>query len=230
MNEKIILEGIKNIVFDLGGVILNIDYNKPAEAFKELGVNDFSTLYSKAAQNDVFNKLETGKISQQAFFDEIRNITNLDLSNEKIEHAWNTIILDFPVERIKLLGSLKNNYRTFLLSNTNIIHYHYYNDLFNKQYGYNKLGDIFEKAYYSHEVGLRKPGKEIYEYVLEDSKLNPKETLFLDDSVPNIESAGELGIKTFLITEEETITKVLNEFGFIERVFKNFGDDILGFV
>lgn len=230
MNEKIILEQVKNIVFDLGGVILNIDYNKPAKAFKELGVNDFSNLYSKAAQDNIFNKLETGMITQQVFFDEIRNITNLVLSNEKIEHAWNTIILDFPVERIKLLESLKNNYRTFLLSNTNIIHYHYYNDLFNKQYGYNKLDDIFEKAYYSHEVGLRKPGKEIYEYVLEDSKLNPKETLFFDDSVPNIESAGELGIKTFLITEEETITKVLNEFGFIDRVFKNFGDDILGFV
>ena len=211
MKEKKILDGIKNIVFDLGGVILNIDYNKPAEAFKELGVNDFSKLYSKAAQDDLFNKLETGKIPQQSFFDEIRNITKLELSNEKIEHAWNTIILDFPAERIKLLEILKNNYRTFLLSNTNIIHYHYYNDIFSRQYYYQNLGDIFKQAYYSHEIGLRKPGKDIYEYVLKNSQLIPQETLFLDDSVPNIESAGELGIKTFLITEEEPITKVLNE-------------------
>jgi glucose-1-phosphatase len=185
---------IKNIIFDYGGVILNIDYQLTVDAFKETGLENFNELYSKASQNRIFDKLETGKISPAAFRQEIREISGLQLSDEQIDYAWNKIILDMPRHRIDFLLKLKNNYRIFLLSNTNKIHYDLYlKDL--QAMGFAGFNDIFEKAYFSHEIGLRKPGSEVYRYVMNDKGLLPQSTLFIDDSKQNIKTAEELGIQ-----------------------------------
>ena len=120
------VEKIKNIIFDLGGVILNIDYQLTVTAFKEIGFDGFENAYSQAAQHQLFDKLETGIISPQEFRDGIRKVAQKDLSDAEIDYAWNKIILDLPAARIALLNQLKTRYRCFLLSNTNKIHYDVY--------------------------------------------------------------------------------------------------------
>ncbi|MCX6232991.1 MAG: HAD family phosphatase [Bacteroidetes bacterium] len=185
---------IKNIIFDYGGVILNIDYQLTVDAFMECGLDNFNELYSKASQNHLFDKLETGKISPASFRQGIRDISGLTISDEQIDYAWNKIILDMPRHRIDFLLKLKKKYRIFLLSNTNKIHYDFYLKQL-QDMGFSGFDAIFEKAWFSHEIGLRKPDPAVYSYVLEEKLLLPKSTLFIDDSLQNISIANEMGIQ-----------------------------------
>ena len=137
---------IKNIIFDFGGVILNIDYQASINAFKELGIKNFEILFSQASQFNIFDKLETGKLNPHDFRDEIRNISGLKLTDEAIDKAWNKMLLDIPIERIELLIKLKSKYNIYLLSNTNAIHYDIYNNEIYKA-GYKSFDDIFNKAF-----------------------------------------------------------------------------------
>ncbi len=195
---------IKNIIFDFGGVILNIDYQLTINAFKKLGVENFAELYSQASQTNIFDLLETGKISPQEFRDGLRKLIGINLSDATIDAAWNEILLDIPIARIELLVKLKSEYNIYLLSNTNAIHYDVYINEIIKA-GYSSFDDIFHKAYFSHNVGMRKPHKDIYEYILKEENLVPEETLFIDDSIQNLKPAEELGIQTYLMKMDEEI-------------------------
>ena len=197
---------IKNIIFDLGNVILNIDINKSEIEFKKHGLENFDQLYSLVSQTKIFDYLETGKISPQEFYSQLRQISNTDLDDKIIETCWNALILDFPPKRIELLLSLKNKYRIFLLSNTNAIHYEYYNANFIKEFGFTSFDEIFERAYYSHTIGFRKPDLQAFEFVLNDSKLKASETLFIDDNKENIEAAKQLGINTIWLPDNNLET------------------------
>ncbi len=200
----------KNIIFDFGGVILNIDYQLTIDAFKEIGMNNFDTAYSQASQIHLFDNLEKGLISPEQFRDGIRLASGLDLSDEKIDYAWNKIILDLPKQRIDLILKIRNNYNCFLLSNTNTIHY----DLYIKQlqnFGINSFDDVFLKAYFSFEMGMRKPDAEIFEFVLKQESLNAEETLFIDDSIQHIEAAQKLGINSYHLKNKVDITLLFDE-------------------
>ena len=190
------MDKIKNIIFDLGGVILNIDYQLTANAFKNLGISDYDKLYTQFQQIDVFDKLETGKISPKEFYKQIRELSGINISDKEIEDAWNAMLLDFPVERLEFLSSIKNKYRLFLCSNTNEIHLKFYNKVLQDTFGISSLGDIMEKEYYSHIVEIRKPDKEIFELIIDENKLTPAETLFIDDSPQHIEGAKLTGLQT----------------------------------
>lgn len=193
------MKKIKNIVFDLGNVILDIDTDLSKLAFTKYGLTDFDKLYTLAAQSEIFDRLEVGSISPSEFYNEFRQLTGTDLSNEIIEECWNALIIDYTQERIDLLIKLEKDYRIFILSNTNIIHYHSYTKLLSEKYNIKGLESIVEKAYFSHEVGLKKPDASIYEFVLKDSKLEAEETLFIDDNSFNIDAAKSLGIETVLL-------------------------------
>lgn len=189
------MNNIKNIIFDFGGVILNIDFSKTIDAFINLGIDRFSESFSGFAQSQVFNDLETGKSSPEAFYEGLRKELGVTLTNQQIADAWNALLLDLPPHRIDILKSLKGNYRLFLLSNTNQIHFESYNNRFVKDYGHN-FADLFEHAYWSFNVKQRKPDAAIFEHVLTNSQLVASETLFIDDSFQHIEGARKLGIKT----------------------------------
>jgi putative hydrolase of the HAD superfamily len=206
-------ESIKNIIFDLGNVIINIDPELSVQAMSELGFNDFEKSYSLLNQSNLFDLLEKGKISAEGFCAEINSELKEKVSSDKINKAWGAMLLDFPVKRIKLLQILAKKYRLFLLSNTNIIHFHQYNNDLINQFGFG-LNSLFEKAYYSFEMGLRKPDPEIFEQVLEESNLNPFETVFIDDLDKNIDVAGRMGINTIWIdiAKGDDITEKLNNF------------------
>ena len=185
---------IRNIIFDLGGVLLNIDYQASIKAFKDLGVKDFDALFSQATQHHLFDRLDTGQISAEEFRDELRELGGLSLSDAQIDHAWNAMLGDFPASRIDLLQGLSAIYRLFLLSNTNSIHYPAYIERLRKDHGIDSLDHLFENAYLSHEIGLRKPDTAAFQLIINENQLDPAATFFIDDSAQHVEGAIKAGL------------------------------------
>ena len=186
---------IKAIIFDLGGVLLDIDYDKATKAFKDLGVENFDQMYSQADANQLFQKLETGKISQEEFCEAIMEYVPGVSCEDDIIDAWNAMLLHFRKESIEEVKRLRKKYKIFLLSNTNIIHLQSFNKTYQETIGGDFIS-LFDKVYFSHEIGLRKPDLEPYEVVLKENNLQPAETLFIDDSIQNVEAARKAGLKT----------------------------------
>lgn len=201
------MQNIKNVIFDLGGVILNIDFAKTNEAFHNLGLKDFSQHISQHHISDLFLKYETGQIDDLEFVDSVALLSDAAMPKDKIVDAWNALLLDFPKERIELLKRIKGEFRTFLLSNTNSLHLQEYNKRLKNEQGV-YIEDLFEKAYYSHVVKLRKPGAEIFNLVLEENNLDPAETLFIDDTYSNFAEAEKLGIQIFHLKAGTSITEM----------------------
>ncbi len=199
--------GICNIIFDLGGVLLNLDYSATERAFEALGIPDFRQRFSQLRQDHFFDEWETGKLSTEAFIDGLRGAGGKHLGTEQIIDAWNAMLLDFPLRRLQILQQLRLRYELFLLSNTNEIHEEAFNKRLQEVCGWNSLGHFFEKIYFSHRVGLRKPGKEIFERILSDNGLKAAETLFIDDSPQHIETAKSLGFQTIFLEKGMTIEK-----------------------
>jgi len=199
------MQQIKNIIFDLGGIFLNIDFKKTEVAFTKLGVTDFSQYITQHTITDTFELLETGKISPEEFYDRFRKDTGVVISNVQIEDAWNALLLDFPIERLNWLERIRSKYNIFLFSNTNKIHYDAFTDMFRHQTGKEDFNGYFIKAYYSHELKLRKPYPQSYQYILKEQKLKAGETLFIDDTIKNIEGAKEAGLQTIHLQHPKTV-------------------------
>jgi len=201
----IFMKEIKNIIFDLGGVLLDIDYYKTSNAFKVLGVHQFDELYSQATANHLFEALETGEISEEDFYQSIQGYCSPHTTMPQMQGAWNAILLDFRKESLNVLERLKEKYNLFLLSNTNSIHLAAFNQILLKQTGKTSLDEYFTKSYYSHVIRMRKPYPATYQWVLKDGNMIAAETLFIDDSVINIKGADEVGIRTHLLLPTERI-------------------------
>ncbi|MDP4188998.1 MAG: HAD family phosphatase [Bacteroidota bacterium] len=204
------LDNIKNIIFDLGGVVINLNVNLTTQAFVNFGFTDFNNMYTQLQQTELFNKLDKGLISPETFRNELRRYFSVNLSDEQIDQAWNAMLLDFPQENRKLIQQLSKQYRTFLLSNTNQIHLDYYFRFLKQQYGMDHFEGLFEKTYYSNEVGMRKPDQKIFEFVLNDSKLKASETLFIDDNLSNVEGAKKAGIQAYHLQKGENIQNIFS--------------------
>ena len=204
------MNGINNVIFDLGGVLLDIDYQRSIDAFKKMGIVNFEDMFSQFKADELFEKLETGSITETDFHSAIKNRTTAIVSDNEIDAAWNALILQFRTESLAYLESLSAYYKLYLLSNTNIIHLQYFKQLFTEQTGKPMLDAYFTKAWYSNEIGLRKPGAEIFEFVLQDENLKTEETLFIDDTWINIETAQKMGFKThhLLPTEKIELIKI----------------------
>jgi glucose-1-phosphatase len=201
----LIMADIKNIVFDLGGVLLNIDTTKTDAAFEKLGLKDFKNNYSMHKADKLFDNLETGHVDDTAFYDGIRGINNNKLTDDEIKNAWNALLLDFRNESLQWIENNRGHFNFYLLSNTNSIHHTSFHKTFTEQTGKNNFDDYFTKAFYSFAVGLRKPEKEIYQHLLSDTGITAGETLFIDDLLKNIEAAAALGINTHHLLPHERI-------------------------
>ncbi len=199
------MKNIRHIILDFGGVILNLDYNRTEQAFEALGIRDFADRYSQLKQNEVFDKLETGRISKEEFVHHLKELVGNNVSDQQVIDAWNAMLLDLPLRRLQILQQLQLHYDTFLLSNTNEIHEEAFNKTLKSLTGFDSMGIFFDKVYYSHRVGLRKPDPEIFNLILEQNGLDPEKTLFVDDSPQHIESAGKLGIQTIFLEPGMTI-------------------------
>jgi HAD superfamily hydrolase (TIGR01509 family) len=195
----------KHIIFDLGGVLINLDYNKTTAAFKELGIENFENLFSQFKADELFTKLETGKVSEEHFYQVMSVVCRRGTNQEQIRDAWDAMLLDFREKSLEFLIPLAQKYPLYLLSNTNSIHHTAFNRTLLKQTGKTTLDGYFIKSYYSHLIGKRKPSPETYRFVLEDAGISAGETLFIDDSINNIEAAAALGLKTHQLKAGETI-------------------------
>jgi len=202
------MQNIKNIIFDLGGVFLNLDFKKTELAFAALGIGNFNEYYTLQTVTPIFEKLEIGEITPENFYDEFRKLVGLPLTNDQIMGAWNALLLDFPPERINWLKEIKTRYNIYLLSNTNEIHYNSFSKTFNDHVNSGNFDDLFIKAYYSHQIGLRKPSKEIFETILKKENLDASETLFIDDSEANIAAAISVGLQTIYLPSPKTILEL----------------------
>lgn len=199
------MEKTENIIFDLGGVLLDIDYNLTRTAFQQLGVLNFDEMYSQANADQLFQKLETGRITDDEFYKELNRCTNLNLSSEEIRNAWNAMLLSFRENSLQYLDDIRSKYQIFLLSNTNYIHLDSFKNTFHHKKRKKKFDEYFNRAFYSCDIGLRKPDITCYEWVLKELKIQPQKTLFIDDSVQNIEGAKAAELQTILLTPEKRI-------------------------
>lgn len=211
---KVVPPFIKNIIFDLGGVLLNLDYTLSTKAFQKIapGFGSFDAIYTGQKDKKLFENFETGAITSQQFRDGIRALLQKNINDKTIDEAWNAMLLNFPIERLKLLEELRSKYRLFLLSNTNEIHLLAVNEILNKTFGLKDLSGVFEKEYYSHKVGMRKPNREIFQLVISENKLDPSETLFIDDSEQHIEGGKRAGLQTLLMRMDKVLTDELLNF------------------
>lgn len=190
------LEGIKNIIFDFGNVICDIDFNRTVDAFSRLSNKPLSITVEDYIHHPVFGGLEKGDITTAQFRNEIRQLLHSNASDEAIDNAWAQVIVNSDKQRIDMLKILKNDFRIFLLSNTNEIHvataFHRIGDCFEVDFE-----NLFEKVYFSHLIGMAKPNADIYNYVLKDAGILSSETLFIDDNKDNIIAAQHLGFKVY---------------------------------
>jgi len=185
---------IKNIIFDFGGVICNIDVKVTEKRFAELGLQPGEKETGYSGSSHLFEYLEAGRISISEFHDGLRKFFTHTVTDEQLDEAWNALLLDIPAPRIRLLEVVRKNYRIFMLTNTNEIHYLKYAETFRNQYGYKDFDALFDKAYFSYRIGLIKPDAAIFSHVIHDSLLEPSETLFIDDTLEHVKSANSLGI------------------------------------
>lgn len=198
------IQGVRHIIFDLGGVLLNIDYQLTEEAFVALGITNFSDIYSQLKQTNLFDELETGKISAAEFYTRLRTIGQVDISDKELEQAWNAMLLDMPLRRLQILQQLRIYHDLVLLSNTNEIHEAAFNKIIAGIHGYT-LGAFFDRIYYSHRIGMRKPDVEVFEMILNENGFAAEHTLFIDDSPQHIEGAKKAGIQTIWLEKGMTI-------------------------
>ncbi|MEX1003726.1 MAG: HAD family phosphatase [Crocinitomicaceae bacterium] len=206
MLQKNDLLSVDAIIFDLGGVVLNLDYQLTINAFKSLGKENFEALYAQAQQNKIFDAFETGQLSAAEFIDYLKQFLPDVKEDQQIISAWNAMLLDLPPHRIQLLEKLRNHYQLFLLSNTNEIHYQSFRETLQNRFGdLELLEKSFEKTYYSHKIEKRKPNADAFEMVLGENQLKAENTLFIDDTEQHILGAREVGIRTYHLKNEDIL-------------------------
>jgi len=203
------LAEINSIIFDLGGVIINVDASFTMAAFSKLGIPNPHEIFTIEKQGRLCDKLEVGSLTAEGFIRELSKLTPNDISYEEIITAWNAMLLDIPAHRIDLLKQIGKRYNLYLLSNTNPMHMQYANNLMLKTYGI-AFEDLFLKTYYSFEVGLRKADPKVFQHILDENNLNPSQTLLVDDLENNILSAHRLGIQTLHVQRNQFDGKELS--------------------
>ncbi|HVU59201.1 MAG TPA: HAD family phosphatase [Puia sp.] len=199
------MNDIKNIIFDLGGVIINLDNQRTEDAFIALGTKSLKEYFGHGHAASFFKEYEVGGISDQEFVENIKKLTGISASDEEIITAWNALLLDFPPERIQLLKELRKTYRVFLFSNTNALHLSALQQIYMNTFSDGELDDHFEKAYYSHTMKMRKPDTGSFQYILKENGLKGEETLFVDDALINVEGAEKAGLKGLFLRPGTTI-------------------------
>ena len=204
---------LPHLLFDFGGVIIDIDYDRTPAAFRRLSRSGQAAEYSQASQAELFDLVETGRLTPAEFRDGLRQLYDLDATDADIDAAWHALLLDVPAERLALLGELRRRgHQTALLSNTNQLHIEEINRRLARQYGFRHgIADCLDRVFYSQEVGLRKPGEEIFRHALREMNWQPADTLFIEDSPQHIATARRLGLRVLHLAPPLTLTTALPE-------------------
>ena len=202
---------IRNVIFDFGGVLFEIDYDLPAQAFEQLGFPGFRDLYTQASQNPIFDLLETGKVSNEEFMAFLHAFVP-NATREQVAHAWNVILLHIMPEEVAVVKRVKDaGFRTFLLSNTNAIHVEAFEQMIADRMDVNAFKAAFEVIYYSNALGLKKPHPETFLHVCALNNLKPEETLFIDDSLQHVQGAVDAGLQGYYLKPGERISQIIHQ-------------------
>ncbi|PJJ59475.1 HAD family hydrolase [Hymenobacter chitinivorans] len=200
-----------NLLFDFGGVIININYQLTVDAMRSLSRASSTIEFNQQSQSELFDHMETGRLTPPEFRDGLRRHYDLEATDEQLDAAWNAMLLDVPAERLAFIAELRaQGHQTALLSNTNQIHIEEINRRLQQQYGLvHGIADCLDRVFYSQQVGLRKPGTEIFEHALREMNWKAEETLFIEDSIQHIETARRLGLPTLFLAPPLTLTDAL---------------------
>lgn len=191
---------IRNILLDLGGVILDINVDATKQRFYELGLPAVFMQYPENMLTDLFYKYETGRIDTANYRNEVRRLSGIDLTDRDIDEAWNAMLVRVPSERTDLLKKLKERYKLYLLSNTCPLHAPVFEQMYQDAAGI-PMKDAFDKLYYSFDIGFHKPDQQAWQFVIDDAGIMPGETLFVDDNIHNIKASQELGFQAIHLHE-----------------------------
>ena len=210
---QIVDKGVKNLIFDLGGVIIDLSVAKTVQGFERLTGLSPEEIRRAYQTQPVFFNYEKGQISSEEFRNGLRSLFSIDSSNEELDHCWNAMLVHLPKHKLELLEKLKADFNVFLLSNTNDIHLEYVNRHMVDPIAPGRMLDsFFHKSFYSHHVRMRKPDAEIFEFVLNENNLDPAETIFMDDMTANIQGAASLGIRTIQIEHPDNVLTVFKNY------------------
>lgn len=201
----------KNIIFDLGGVILDLSVSHSVNAFAKHTHLSPAQVQAVFEKNPLLNNYEKGLVTDKQFREDIRALFHIGLNDDELDSCWNAMLRGIPLEKLNLLQRLQSTYHTFLLSNTNGIHLNYIETRLLPPWGLSSLDPCFQRTYYSHRLLKRKPEPEIFEQVLEENGLNPNETLFLDDHPDNIAAASAVGIQSVQVTNHDFILSFFHD-------------------
>ncbi len=191
------IKNISTLIFDLGGVLVDLDWNRCVEEFKKLGVNEVAKYLSTTIDTGFILDYECGKISTEELRENIRSFSNQKLDDRQIDDAWASLLIGIPQAKLDLLLELKKTYRIVMLSNINPLSFKVCNEMFNN--GDKNIYDYFDKLYLSYKMKMCKPNKNIFLQLLKEEDANGSECLFLDDSPINVNTAKEVGINSRLI-------------------------------
>lgn len=200
------MEGIKNLLFDFGGVIVGLDKSAAVRRFKEIGAADIENYLNEYRQTGIFLELEEGKISLAEFNNRFRETFGENITDEEIASGWMAFLTGIPPYKLELLDELRKKYNVYLLSNTNPVIADWAHSADFTPSG-RTLDTYFDKCYLSYQMGCAKPDAIIYEKVIADG-IKAEETLFLDDGQANLDAAAKLGFKTYLVNQDEDLRKV----------------------
>ncbi len=195
---------IRNILFDLGGVILDIDVQATLKRFYELGFPAGLMQFPNSMTTDLYFKYGTGKLDTVQFRNQIRKATGAEMTDHAFDEAWNAMLVRIPEERAALLKVLSKRYNLYMLSNTSELHVQVFEKMYFDIAG-ESMHRVFKKIYYSHEIGWHKPDHKAWEHVINDAAIKPEETLFLDDNIHNIKASQELGFQAIHIHERTNL-------------------------
>ncbi len=202
-----IINEVDAVVFDLGAVILNIAPQNSVNQFDKIGIPNFFGFLFGTEEHVFFEDFERGKLSPHEFRQHVRHSTGIEVADDVFDEAFNAMLLNFPQARIEAVLRCAQRFPTYLLSNTNELHYKHYSHRINSC-GIECLDDMFVKSFFSHRLGMRKPDSEIYEYIISQIGVPAHKILFLDDNLLNIEAAERSGIRTIRICGELEITNI----------------------
>lgn len=211
---KLQLKNYQNIIFDLGGVILNIDEMQTIRQFARLSNRSPEEILATMQMPEhrmVLRNYETGKINTCQFRQQLSAFAKVQVHDEQFDAAWNSILVDIPIRRIQLLQHLQKSHRLFLLSNTNDLHWRHFNQMLADTSELNDFEQLFEKTYYSFQLDCRKPDPEIYQHVINENNLDTAQTIMLDDLQENLGGAASVGIQTFKVERNKLPLEIFYE-------------------
>jgi HAD superfamily hydrolase (TIGR01509 family) len=205
MNIRDFVDNFDVIIFDLGGVVIDLDYEATIRAFQGLGSENFQTLYSQALQSDLFDRYETGQISSLHFINKLKELLPQQLTPNQIVAAWNAMIQEFQPEKLRFLEEIKKTHTTALLSNTNDLHIDFVRRKLSKV-SEKSLENYFHYTFLSHEIQIRKPNEHVFQFACQKMNISPEKVLFIDDSIQHVEGAKKAGLNAILFPQNESFS------------------------